>query len=189
MAVSILYRCLRALSILHCGLVRCNLGNLQTYFPQSPAVLLTLTGPTGTIFLPPRACALRNGPRTRARSHACSSAIATLAVSHAQAPSPSAYDCQGRTFAMRISNACACDCQGRTFAMRISKAASVSVFSDSSSGGSDYTYRTSEQPVAVHQDLGPALPTRTAVGRAVLHGRYRPESDSYSAPRADSRAC
>ena len=36
--------------------------------------------------------------------------------------------------------------------------------------------------------LGPALPTRIAVGRAMLRGRYRPESDSYSAPRANSRA-
>ena len=40
----------------------------------------------------------------------------------------------------------------------------------------------------VHQDLDPALPTRIAVGRVMFRGRYRPESDSYSAPRADPRA-
>ena len=34
------------------------------------------------------------------------------------------------------------------------------------------------------QDLGQALPTRIAVGRAMFRGRYRPESDSYTAPRA-----
>ena len=38
------------------------------------------------------------------------------------------------------------------------------------------------------QDLGPALPTRIAIGRAMFRGRYRPESDSYSPPRVDSRA-
>ena len=50
----------------------------------------------------------------------------------------------------------ACDCQGRALAhLRISKAASVSVSSGLSRGGSDYL---SEQPVCppLHQDLGPA---------------------------------
>ena len=43
-------------------------------------------------------------------------------------------------------------------------------------------------PSPPREDLGQALPTRIAVGRAMFRGRYRPESDSYTAPRADSRA-
>ena len=62
--------------------------------PDSMQVPCLVNGSYRNSFSPPRPCALRYRWKTPARSRACSSAIATLTGSQAQAP-------------------CACDCQGR----------------------------------------------------------------------------